>query len=119
MTILQRTVGTVVAVTTVPSRHRWKAEVVSVGFKEGDIVKKGQVLFQLDPRPFQAALNQAIATQKKDEAQLVSAQHDAVRYSALASQGAASQSRLINSSPVPARWQRPLSPTRPMWMRRA
>jgi multidrug efflux system membrane fusion protein len=66
-------------------------QIVSVNFKEGDIVKKGDVLFQLDPRPFQAALAQAQANTARDQATLVSDQKDAVRYAALIKLGASSQ----------------------------
>jgi len=61
-----------------------------VNFKEGDIVHKGDVLFQLDPRPFQAAVNQAEATTARDRATLVSDQKDAIRYTTLQKMGAAS-----------------------------
>jgi multidrug efflux system membrane fusion protein len=54
-----------------------------VGFKEGDVVSKGQVLFRLDPRPFQAALRQAQAMLTRDQAQAESARRDAERYRAL------------------------------------
>jgi multidrug efflux system membrane fusion protein len=72
---------------------RVEGQLVAAHFKEGDIVRKGDLLFELDPRPFQAAVAQAVATQSKDQAQLVSARNDAARYSALAAQGAASKSQ--------------------------
>lgn len=55
-------------------------------FREGDDVREGQPLFQIDPRPFEAALQQAIATQARDEAQAVSAHSNAIRSQALAEQ---------------------------------
>jgi len=55
-------------------------------FREGDDVTEGQPLFQIDPRPFQAALDQAIASQARDQAQAVSAHSNAVRSEALAEQ---------------------------------
>ncbi|MBI2797625.1 MAG: efflux RND transporter periplasmic adaptor subunit [Gemmatimonadetes bacterium] len=54
-----------------------------VGFKEGDEVRQGQVLFQIDPRPFRAALDAAEATLAKDVAQLENARRQAERYAAL------------------------------------
>jgi multidrug efflux system membrane fusion protein len=54
-----------------------------VNFKEGDPVTKGQVLFQINPRPFQAALRQAQATLARDNAQYLNAQRDADRYKTL------------------------------------
>ncbi len=55
----------------------------TVAFREGDDVIAGQVLFRLDPRPFEAALRQSEATLARDEAQALSAQRDAERYKAL------------------------------------
>ncbi len=55
----------------------------SVSFQEGDEVTRGQVLFRLDSRPFQAALRQAQAALARDAAQAENAQRDAERYRAL------------------------------------
>jgi multidrug efflux system membrane fusion protein len=55
-----------------------------IGFREGDDVQEGQILFQLDPRPFESALRQAEATLARDEANAASAQRDADRYKTLA-----------------------------------
>ena len=55
----------------------------AVTFHEGDDVQAGQVLFRIDPRPFEAALRQAEATLARDEAQAQNAQRDAERYKAL------------------------------------
>jgi membrane fusion protein, multidrug efflux system len=55
----------------------------SVFFREGDEVRAGQVLFRIDPRPFQAALRQAQAALARDAAQAQSAERDAQRYRAL------------------------------------
>ncbi len=55
----------------------------AVRFSEGDEVRAGQVLFEIDPRPFQAARDQARAVLARDEAQAGNAQRDADRYAAL------------------------------------
>jgi membrane fusion protein, multidrug efflux system len=55
----------------------------AVGFREGDDVQAGQVLFRLDPRPIEAALRQAEATLARDRAQAENAQRDADRYRVL------------------------------------
>ena len=55
----------------------------AVTFQEGDDVQAGQILFRIDPRPFEAALRQAEATLARDSAQAVSAQREAERYKAL------------------------------------
>jgi multidrug efflux system membrane fusion protein len=93
VTVQEHTIGTIVPNATVQVTARVEGQLLAVHFKEGDIVRKGDLLFQLDPRPFQAALAQTVATQARDQAQLVSARNDATRYAALAAQGAASRSQ--------------------------
>ena len=66
--------GQFVAVDSVDIRPRVSGYLQSIGFKDGDIVKKGQVLFVIDPRPYQAALDQA----KGQEAHAVAARADAL-----------------------------------------
>jgi multidrug efflux system membrane fusion protein len=73
-------IGNVEAYTSVAVRARVDGEIVAVRFKEGDPVKSGAVLFELDPRPFAAALDQAKANLAKDRAQLVHAQSQDTRY---------------------------------------
>jgi multidrug efflux system membrane fusion protein len=55
-----------------------------VAFREGDEVKQGQLLFQLDPRPYRAALDQALAALARDRAQAANAAQDVKRYQTLA-----------------------------------
>lgn len=93
VTVQEHTIGTIVANNTVQVTSRVEGQLVAAHFKEGDIVHKGDLLFQLDPRPFQAALAQAVAMQERDQASLVSARNDSARYAALATQGAASKSQ--------------------------
>src|SRR6266852_5199485 len=68
-----------------------------VNFKEGALVKKGDVLFELDPRPYQALLNQAIAKVAQDEAQLKFDEAEYQRHLNLIRTGAVSQSDLDKS----------------------
>lgn len=56
---------------------------VRVHFREGDEVKQGQLLFQIDPRPYQAALRQAEAALARDQAQAENAKRDADRFATL------------------------------------
>src|SRR4029077_9975509 len=84
-------IGTVQAYNMVAVKSRVDGQIVKVLFKEGQDVKAGDPLFQIDPRPFQAALQQAQAAKKKDEAQLVGAQLDLERYEKLI--GTGSQTR--------------------------
>jgi multidrug efflux system membrane fusion protein len=78
--------GTVQAFYTVTITPRVDGELQSLGFTEGQTVKRGHVLARIDPRPYQAALDQAIATKDKDSAQLANARRDLERYVTLAPQ---------------------------------
>lgn len=90
VTVVEHTLGTVVANATVQVTARVDGQMMSTGFKEGDIVHSGQIIFRLDPRPFTAALQQAQAALAKDQAMLLSAQNDRKRYDTLFKAGAAS-----------------------------
>ncbi|WP_245444947.1 efflux RND transporter periplasmic adaptor subunit [Pseudaminobacter soli (ex Li et al. 2025)] len=81
--VIIRGLGAVTAYNTVDVKSRVEGNVVNVNFKEGQEVKPGDLLIQLDVRPFQAALDQAQASLAKDQANLVNAQKDLVRYSDL------------------------------------
>ncbi|HEY5020349.1 MAG TPA: efflux RND transporter periplasmic adaptor subunit, partial [Steroidobacteraceae bacterium] len=86
--------GNVQAFYTATITARVDGELQRVAFVEGQTVKKGQLLAQIDPRPTQAALDQATATEGKDAAQLDSAKRDLERYMKLAPQNLASQQTL-------------------------
>jgi multidrug efflux system membrane fusion protein len=75
--------GLVEPAQTVAVQSQVGGVLMKVHFKEGDEVKAGQVLFEIDPRPFRAALDQANAVLARDNANLVSAKNDADRYAAL------------------------------------
>lgn len=83
--------GTVQAFNTVTVTSRVDGALQKLGFTEGQTVHKGDLLAQIDPRPFQAALGLAQAAKAKDEAQLASARQDLQRYTILAPQNLASQ----------------------------
>lgn len=80
-------IGTVQAMNTVAIKSRVDGQIVSVLFKEGENVKAGDPLVQIDPRPFQATLEQAEALKAKDEATLTSAQADLSRSAQLVGPG--------------------------------
>jgi multidrug efflux system membrane fusion protein len=86
--------GTVQAFYTVTVTARVDGELQKVGFVEGQTLKKGDLIAQIDPRPFQAALDQAVATHAKDVAQLASAKADLDRSVQLAPQNLASKQTL-------------------------
>jgi multidrug efflux system membrane fusion protein len=83
--------GTVQAYYTVKVTARVDGQLDTVAFTEGETLKKGQLLAQIDPRPFKAALDQALAQRAKDEAQLGNAKRDMDRYLLLAPQDLASK----------------------------
>jgi multidrug efflux system membrane fusion protein len=82
-----RGLGTVQAYNTVTIKSRVDGQITQVLFTEGQEVKANDPLFQIDPRPFQAALEQAQANLQKDQAQLQGAQRDLVRFGKLIEPG--------------------------------
>mgnify|MGYP006193802405 CR=1 FL=1 len=73
-------IGTMSARATAVVRAKVSGELVAVRFKEGDEVRAGQVLAEIDPRSYQAALSQAQGTLQRDQALLKNAQLDLKRY---------------------------------------
>jgi multidrug efflux system membrane fusion protein len=91
-------IGTVQAYNTVTIRARVDGELIDVAFTEGSDVKKGDVLAQIDPRPFQAALDNALATLAKDQAALANARRDLVRYQDTVGKGYSSRQQFDTQS---------------------
>jgi multidrug efflux system membrane fusion protein len=81
-------VGTIKALNTVTVRPQVDGKLLSVNFKEGDDVKKGDVLAKIDPVTYQAQLDQAKAKKAQDEAQLANSKIDLDRYERLAATNA-------------------------------
>jgi membrane fusion protein, multidrug efflux system len=86
--------GTVQAFYTVTVTARVDGELQKVAFTEGQTVHKGDLLAQIDPRPNQAAYEQALAAKAKDEAQLENAKLDLARYTTLQPEDLASKQTL-------------------------
>ncbi len=94
MPIFRIGIGTVTPTQTVTVKARVDGQLDKVAFTEGQDVKKGQLLVQLDPRTLQAQLLQAQAAKAKDEATLANARIDLQRYTTLLAQDAATQQQV-------------------------
>ena len=88
--IYLRGVGTVIAYNNVIVRSQITGQIVKIAFNQGQTVHQGDLLAQIDPRPYQAQLDQAIANRDRDQAQLVNAQANLGRYTSLQQKGYAS-----------------------------
>jgi membrane fusion protein, multidrug efflux system len=75
--------GTVQALNTVAIRAQVTGQIVSINFRQGQEVRKGDVLAKIDPAPFQAALTQTVSKKSEDQAQLVDAEKDLERFTTL------------------------------------
>src|ERR1700744_4657931 len=89
-------VGTVTPFETVTIRTQIAGVLQSVGFTEGQIVKQGDFIAQIDPRPYEAALAQGHGQLAKDQALLGQAQSDLIRYQQLAKQDSIAQQQVAD-----------------------
>jgi membrane fusion protein, multidrug efflux system len=85
--IYLRGVGTVIAYNTVLVRSQIQGQITKIGFTEGQSVHAGDLLAQIDPRPYQAQLDQVTATRDRDRAQLTNAEANLGRYTQLGDKG--------------------------------
>jgi multidrug efflux system membrane fusion protein len=97
--------GTVTSLATVTIRSQISGQLVRVAFKEGDEVKKGDLLAEIDSRPYEATLAQAKGQLARDEALLKGAQVDLTRYQGLAAQNAVPRQTLDTQTALVAQDQ--------------
>jgi membrane fusion protein, multidrug efflux system len=96
--VTQNTIGTVVSPAMVQVTAQVTGKLLTANFREGDIVHKGDVLFQIDPAPYQAAQAQAEGQMARDVATLANDRLDLERYQTLAQQNAISNQQLATQA---------------------
>src|SRR5215472_11507101 len=94
MPVNLQAIGNVESISTVSIKAQISGQLVGIHFKEGDFVKRGQLLFTIERPPFEAALRQAEGTLAKDEAQALNARLDAERYQGLGREGVVSKQQV-------------------------
>jgi multidrug efflux system membrane fusion protein len=87
ITLTTHAIGNVQPTIAVSIKSRVEGQLLSVGFKEGEYVKEGQLIFEIDPHPYQVALDQAKANLARSQAQLENLQKLLVRYEQLVKKG--------------------------------
>jgi multidrug efflux system membrane fusion protein len=97
--------GNVTAFYTVTVKSRVDGQLMNVNFQEGDFVKEGQVLCEIDPRPFQVMLEQAQGTLAHDQALLENAKLDLQRYQVLVTQDAIPTQQLDTQKALVAQYE--------------
>jgi multidrug efflux system membrane fusion protein len=80
-------VGTVIAFNTDVVRAQIQGQIISINFTEGQAVHAGDLLAQIDPRPYQALIDQYTGNLERDQAQLINAQANLTRYTTLGDKG--------------------------------
>ncbi len=94
MPIIVNGLGTVTPITTVTVQSQISGQITQIAFKEGQTVKRGELLIQIDPRPYQVALEQAQGALARDKALLANARIDLERYTTLFAQDSIAEQQL-------------------------
>ena len=103
--IYYKALGTVTALNTINVRSRVAGELVKVYFKEGQMVKAGELLAEIDPRSYQNALLQAEGTLLQNQAQLKNAQVDVQRYRGLYAEDSIAKQTLDTAEALVSQYQ--------------
>src|ERR1700721_955763 len=103
--IYLRGVGTVIAYNNVVVRSQITGPIIKISFKQGVTVRKGDLLAEIDPRPYQAQLDQEIANRDRDQAQIVNAQTNLDRYVPLQAKGFATGQLVDTQKAQVAQWE--------------
>ena len=98
VSVMANTIGTVVSPAMVQVTAQVTGKLLAANFREGDVVHKGDVLFQIDPAPYEAALAQAQGALARDTATLANDRVDLVRYQSLEQQNAISNQQLVTQA---------------------
>jgi multidrug efflux system membrane fusion protein len=105
MLVSLKALGTVTPVVTVTVRTQIAGQLSEVAFQEGQLVKAGDFLAQIDPRPYQVALEQADAQLTKDQAALDNAQRDLQRYNTLVAQDSIARQKQVSQTALVAQYK--------------
>lgn len=97
--------GTVTPIATVTVQSQIAGQIVHIAFKEGQAVKAGDPLIQIDPRPYQVALEQAEGAQARDKALLANAKVDLDRYQTLFAQDSIAEQQLATQKSLVAQYE--------------
>src|SRR5437868_5989319 len=100
-----KALGTVTALNTINVRSRVAGELVKIAFEEGQMVKAGDLLAEIDPRPYQNALLQAEGTLLQNQAQLKNAQVDMERYRGLYAEDSIAKQTLDTAAALVGQYQ--------------
>jgi multidrug efflux system membrane fusion protein len=105
MLVTLKALGTVTPIATVTVRTQIAGQLIEVAFQEGQVIKAGDFLAQIDPRPYQVALEQAEAQLAKDQAALDNAERDLERYNTLVAQDSIARQKRDSQNALVAQYK--------------